>query len=834
MTSGANLHSNPTSSATAVRDESGEIKRDFLAGGDALAALARRTHLVDTVVAAEYSRLLAPAFPSGLALLAVGGYGRRELFPHSDIDLMFLVPDAAPSGAAKEALSLFMRTIWDAGLRLSHSVHTLRDCCEIHEGNIELTVSLMDRHFVTGDPELAETLAARLPKFLQAQRATIARQLCRLTHQRHDKFHNTIYHLEPNIKEGPGGFRDLQLTAWLAQLTRGADARPTAPLDADFLFRLRCFLHYRSNRDNNLLSFDAQEEFAELPFEQATDAAGVMREYFRHARAIQRGALRAVESFEAKSSSLLTGFRDWRSRLSSSEFTVSRDRVMFRSPQQLEKDPETLLRLFLLVGRHKVTLHPETERRIADHLPALTTWFAEPRNLWPILHEILTLPHAATALRAMHDSGVLKAVFPEWGQIECYVVRDFNHRYTVDEHTLVTLDSLEELAASQEPERRRFTHLLSEIDDLAILRLALIFHDVGKGGESDAHAVESARLADDAAQRVGVPGELRPLLRALIAQHLVLSSAMNGRDLDDPATARWLTDRVGTIEVLKNLTLLTFADTSAVHPKAMSPWRLEQLWRVYITAHRELTRELDTDRIQSAPASAEREAFLKGFPTRYLRIHSDTEIDYHMDLDAHRRESGMALDIQRRGGVYHLTVLAKDRLFLFASMAGALASFGMNILKAEAFANQQGTVLDTFAFADPQRTLELNPPDLERLRQTLERVLMGKLDVKTLLRNRPRPSAPSRNSRVPSRVSFDNEASESATLVEVIAQDRPGLLYDMASAISEAGCSIDVVLVETEAHKALDVFYVTANGRKLEASLRDVLQSRLIERAATG
>jgi [protein-PII] uridylyltransferase len=832
MTSEGKLLSNP---AQTVKDEAIEIQSGFLAGGDAAGVLARRTCLVDGVVLAEYHRLLAPTFRSGLVLLAVGGYGRRELFPHSDIDMMFLVPEGAPGGAAKEALAQFMRSIWDCGLRLSHSVHSVRECCEIHEGNIELTVSLIDRRFLTGDEDLYQSLADRLPKFFQAQRTTISRQLCRLAHQRHTKFHNTIYHLEPNIKEGPGGLRDLHLVAWLEQLagTTGEGRARTAP-DAEFLFRLRCYLHYRSNRDSNLLSFDAQEEYAEQSYEAEPDAAAVMRQYYRHARAIQRNTLRTIETFEAKSSSLLAGFRDWRSRLSNAEFTVSRDRALFRSPVQLEKDPDVLLRLFLLAGRHKVTLHPETERKIAERLPALTAWFAEPRAIWPALREVLSLPHAATAVRAMHDSGVLRAIFPEWGLIECYVVRDFNHRYTVDEHTLVTLETLQELAATEVPERRRFSNLMSEIEDHSILRLALLFHDVGKGGETDSHAMESARVAELAAVRIGVPDESRKLLAALIEQHLTLSSAMNGRDLDDPSTGRWLADRVGTIEVLKNLTLLTFADTSAVNPTAMSPWRLEQLWRVYVTAHRELTRELDTHRIQSAPASAERESFLKGFPTRYLRIHSDAEVAYHMELDVQRRETGMALDIQKRGGVYHLTVLAKDRLFLFASMAGALASFGMNILRAEAFANQQGTILDTFAFSDPQRTLELNPPDLDRLRQTLERVLLGKLDVKTLLRNRPKPALPSKNSRIQSRVSFDDKASETATLVEVVTQDRPGLLYDLASAFSEAGCSIEVVLVDTEAHRALDVFYITANGRKLEQALLDSLHARLVERAAAG
>jgi [protein-PII] uridylyltransferase len=203
-----------------------------------------------------------------------------------------------------------------------------------------------------------------------------------------------------------------------------------------------------------------------------------------------------------------------------------------------------------------------------------------------------------------------------------------------------------------------------------------------------------------------------------------------------------------------------------------------------------------------------------------------------MELDQRRIAAGVALEIEKQGPVYRLTVVAKDRLFLFASIAGALASFGMNILKAEAFANQQGTVLDTFSFNDPQRTLELNPQEMDRLRLTIERVLLGKADVKQLLKNRPKPGPPSKGSTITGRVSFDNSASEAATLVEVVAQDRPGLLYDLASAFSDSGCSIDVVLVDTEAHKAIDVFYITVGGRKLDGTLQEKLQDALLKACA--
>jgi [protein-PII] uridylyltransferase len=302
---------------------------------------------------------------------------------------------------------------------------------------------------------------------------------------------------------------------------------------------------------------------------------------------------------------------------------------------------------------------------------------------------------------------------------------------------------------------------------------------------------------------------------------------MMSRDLGDPATAIELAQRVQTIENLRLLALMTYCDISAVNPDAMTPWRLEQLWRTYLVGHRELTRELETERIH-LHSEDEKSAFLEGFPTRYVRTHTEEQVRAHVDLARVAVENGVAMMLERGSGVYSLTLVTSDRPNLFASLAGALSAFGMNILKAEAFANANGQVLDTFCFADPMRTLELNPAEADRLKTTVRRAVLGKEDVQRLLRGRAKPAVPSKHAAVKPTVAIDAEASETATLVEIVAEDRPGLLYDLASTFSSAGCSIEVVLIDTEAHKALDVFYVTKDGTKLEPQVHQDLRDRLL------
>jgi [protein-PII] uridylyltransferase len=804
----------------------------FLATGDAAAALAERTAFVDRVVLESAAELLLPASPAGLALLAVGGYGRRHLFPHSDLDLLLLFETERQAVVSQEAISAFLQRLWDSGLRISHSVRTPDECAEVHDSNIELNVSLLDQRYLAGDRAFYAELARRLPKFIHANREPLIRNLAQLTHDRHAKYAGTIYHLEPNVKETPGGLRDFQLVCWLEQLRetstgRLAAAEPGPELDAAFRFlaRVRCFLHLESGRDNNLLTFDAQDALSER--QKSGDSAAWMREYYRHSRAIHRAAVRALEHDEAQSSGLFAQFRDWRSRLSNADFSVHRERAHFRAPQALDQDPQLALRLFEFVARHGVPISPEAEQRIQAQLDRTRHYFSEPQPVWPVLRSILSLPHAPLAVRLMYECGLLAAIFPEMALIECLVIRDFYHRYTVDEHTLVAIKNLASAANS-------YGGLAGEIKEPALVLFALLFHDVGKGAAGEGPVDASVRLARGAMARIQMPAQDQDVVLFLISRHLALSAVMRSRDVFDPQTVREVAHQMETVERLKALTLLTYADISAVNPEVMTPWLSQQLWQLYLMVYNELTRELETDRIEPVDAGPpERSAFLAGLPVRYLRTHTETEIEEHMALEAKARQRGVAVEIRRLESAWLMTFAAIDRPGLFARAAGTLAAFGMNILRAEAFSNRRGMVLDTFTFADPMRTLELNPTEVDRLLATAERVIQGKTDVQQLLRNRPKPGLPSRTARIPARVSFNSQASSSATLVEITAEDRPGLLYDLASAISSSGGNIEVVLIDTQAHKAIDVFYVTMDGVKLAAGQEQSLGESL-RRACAG
>ena len=802
-----------------------------------------RTRLADSLVISGAIANLDSKVPVPFSIAAVGGYGRRELFPYSDIDLLILVENEADLAVLKDPLSEYLRSLWDANLRVSHSSRTLAECSRLQDGNTELHVSLLDLRFLTGDRDLFQALQNKLKEVFDRQGGTITRRLVELAQQRHKKFNNTVYHLEPNIKEAPGGIRDIHLLRWLGQLPPQHEAIRGSLTElsnaTQFLFALRAFLHLRAGRDNNLLTFELQDEVARsLPREPLSPEAW-MRLYYGHARRVFQCALRAIEYAETQDASLMRQFRDWRSRLSTSDFTISRDRIFLRNPASTLHSPESVLDLFAFVGRHGVQLSWDAQRRIQNESDRVAAQFAEHPPQWPVWRNFFAQPHTALALSQMQETCALAAALPEWKNIDSLVVRDFYHRYTVDEHTLVAIDAIDRLMAKKPDTPSRFHDFELSENDQAILRLAILLHDIGKGtapGEHVRGSIESGRAI---LSRMHAPQHVEQQVLFLIEHHLDLSVIMSGRDMEDPATARSLSARVGTQEDLLRLTLLTYADISAVNPTAMTPWRLEQLWRVYLMGTEQLTRELSTDRIHepAQPGWGDELApeighFLNGLPKRYLRTHTREEIEHHYLLSQKSKRDDVAIEIAREAGAYLLTVLAHDHPGLFSALCGTLASFGMNIVKAEAASNAEGCILDLIRFTDPLRTLELNPSEVNRLEWTVECVVKGTVEVTDLLKRRRPVRRPTTDATIAPSVRFDNEASENATLVDFVCEDRPGLLYDLTSAIASLGCNIEVVMIETEAHRAVDVFYVTQNGRKLNEPMQERLRTDLLAAGA--
>jgi [protein-PII] uridylyltransferase len=781
-----------------------EIREQFFRTRNAAAALAERTARVDAIVKQRWQWM-----PQDVALLAVGGYGRKELFPYSDIDLLILTPDEKAQAAIKEPLSMFLRDLWDQGLRISQSVHTPAECNQIDSANAELAVSLLDRRPLAGSEGLSRQI--------RDPRPDLGRNIVQLTHERHAKFQDTVYHLEPNVKDSPGGLRDLQVLRWMAKLGAGDEK---LPVGVPVLFEIRCFLHYLGGRDDNKLSFERQDEIA--PLNGAASPEALMRQYYRAVRDIARLANRRLERFESKRSSLFSQFRDRTSKFSNADFSVLHGVVFFRTPQVLESDPGLLVRLFEFIARHGLPLAPDTEERIERAMPVFEDQLGSHAGIWNAFREILRLPYAARALRAMHETRALEAIFPELLDMEALVIRDFYHRYTVDEHTLVAIETVLELRNRKED---TFGDLAAETQELDLLVTALLFHDVGKGTPEQGHVTASKRIAEKALRRAGISDRAWDVVAFLIEAHLEMSAAMNSRDISDPSTARDVASKTGTVERLKLLTLLTYGDISAVNPAAMTPWRRQLLWNLYTQTYAELTREL-TARTPRPDTQADPEVkvFLEGLPPRYLRTHTQQEIEEHVRLEREGRQRGVAVSLTKNTA-WVLTVVADDRPFLFAAVAATLSSFGFNILKAEAFSNAHGKVIDTFTFADDARTLELNPEESGQVTRTVVKAIRGEIGVEQLLARRPKVK-PDSHALAGARVNFDNEVSPSATLIELVTQDRPGLLYDVAALISKRGGNIEVVLVDTEAKKAIDVFYVTklsdSDARELTAAMAEI------------
>ena len=856
--------------------ESAAIEQEFSVTGEGRTALTRRTALVDSIVQRLWNEIIVgsqpgasladPDIPENFALVATGGFGRGWLFPHSDIDLLFLYSGGNSENELKDPIRRFSQELWDLRLKLSPATRNLAECEKFDPNNVEFAISLLDCRYLAGARELFSKLREKtVPRLVGRECQNLIQNLGDLTRARHHKFGNTVFHLEPNVKDGPGGLRDYNVANWLAlisameKLKVWPDMKTLLPVSSrrafdaalDFQMSVRCFLHFRHARHDNTLTWEMQDEAAARKIGtsdmEITNAADWMRVYFGHVRSVHRVCNQLLEEIPAAWSSLYRQLQGWRSRVPSEDFSVVDGLIFLRQQQQSDglRDPEMLLRLFHFMAEHGLKLSTTTEYKVEQALPALAATPPRGAELWLYLQETLVQPHAADALRAMNALRLLALLLPELKGIEALVVRDFYHRYTVDEHSFLAIENLHRLKESKSEWDRRFAELLGELEQPELLYLALLLHDSGKAVPSDNHVEVSLQLTDSCVERLDLDPVDRETVRYLVASHLEMSAAMR-RDVFDPANVKMFAERVGVPERLKMLCLMTYADIKAVNPEAMTPWKADNLWQLYIACANYLSRSAD-ERVHTsndgsslahlrslAPVAGKKiNIFLEGLPQRYLRIHGATDVLAHAEMAARLGQDSVQLNLKQVRHWYELTLITTDRPFLFASVSGALAAWGMNIVKANAFSNAAGMVVDTFYFTDRFRTLEMNLQEWERLKKSIAAVIKGEADVARMLRDRLKSEKANRTKvKIATQIEFDDGCSAHSTLVQILTQDRPGLLYRMCSLVSKHECNIEIALIETEGQMAIDVLYLTSGGVKLRADRQAALGQALRDELA--
>ena len=795
-------------------------------------ALRQYSHRMDAMI----QQLFAEAGPLSqpVGVFALGGYGRRQLCLHSDIDILILF--AAPIGANDERfLHAFLNPLWDLSLTIGHHVREVAEGANLAADNDEFLLALTDARAVVGDATLLDQFAGGTEATKTAVRTLDA--LKGLIAARHSRFNDTLYQLEPDLKESPGGLRDLFGALTIAKLTdpgllgRGGSS-PRALDDAEeFMLRVRSILHFEAKRHHNILTHELQERAADyLDYAGATPRQRVERlmgEYFRHARAIDRSLRWALKAAP---------------RPIGPNLVRTADGIAFLDVRAAAEHPETWLAAFEAAVAGGCSVADDSLAMIQQNAARYRAedFYPTKSRRADLLRFLKPRPGLYEQLSEMHDVGLLGQLFPEFRAISSRVVRDFYHKYTVDEHTLLTIRNLERLTGAPS-ERERFSRLLGELEEPELLVLALLYHDVGKWRDDD-HHVESARMAREMFDRLDLAADARATIEFLVVEHLKMSVAAFRRDTEDPEIVRQFAALVGVEERLKMLCLLTLADVEAVSRETLTSWREELLWRLYVDTYNHLTLSYGDEVINGGPSlsielvrnrppdldARDIEDFLNGLPRRYLQLFSPEAIYRHV---RHARTVGPDMVdawIERQDDGWGLTVLAHDRAFLFSNISGVLSSYGMDILRGFAFTKDNGLILDMFYFTDQERFLELNPEAEEKVIGRLKDVIFGRQDLAARLKSREEGAGRRRLPGFAPVVHCDNESSRRYTIVEILAENAIGLLYRMSRAMSESGCEVDLVLINTEGRRAIDVFHLTRQGNKLSAEQQQELTENLL------
>jgi len=852
-----------------------ELERDTWAGEGGIELTLRFSEAVDTLVrfvvdatTIRFSKRYARAHQR-CGVIAQGGYGRREMNPWSDVDLLIVYPGRI-SPYVETISERLIQTLFDANLQAGWAVRTMRDCLEQAERDLTIKTSMLDGRYVAGSralgSEFTEVVQDRL---IQKDALGFINQKMDEYLTRHAAQGGSVFLLEPNIKEGKGGLRDLHTLVWIARakcgvlsLTELAENDLASVSEQrelvrahEFLLRIRNALHFLTRVKQDKLSFEAQEQISSrFGYEKTADHTAVdvfMRDYYSHAAIVARTAADILTRLTAPPEP--TGLlQKLGSRKVRPGVTISGGHLVAEESLFVD-DPVELLRIFQDAQRNALTLSAATQQIVRKNAKRLTLKVARSAEAVDVFMAVLKSTDGVyRTLAEMHRLGVLGRLIPEFGRLFCMVQHDFYHVYTVDEHSLIGIHELESVRAGDYADASPvLTHVMRACDRPDLLFLAMMFHDLGKGYGGD-HDERGALMVRDIGKRLRLHLDDRRSLEFLVRNHLMMSMLAQTRDIEDDELVASFVRDVGTVQNLRNLYLLTFADMKAVGPTIWNGWRDHLLGELYLRAVdvfetgavSEANRQARVRRVRNRLIAAtagddERvrlEGFLEQMPESYLLHTTDERIVDHWrlyeSLGAGLFRAGVAHYPSR--GFSELTVCTYDSEGLFVRLCGVLSARNLGIVSAKIVTlTQERIAIDTFRVDHANEDVNVLDPEVwAELRNDIERVLADELDVAEMVdtseRARPVPASVRRaRKRARTNVGIDNVVSRKFTVIEVYAADRRGLLFRVANAIYESGLKIHIAMINTHVNQVLDVFYVTdTDGKKIRS---DADQARVCE-----
>ncbi|MEZ5670627.1 MAG: [protein-PII] uridylyltransferase [Alphaproteobacteria bacterium] len=834
-----------------------EIKARFMAEPQGDTAVHARAYLIDQIVrlvhdfAADILHPVAnPTAGERLSVVAVGGYGRGELAPFSDIDLLFLRPyKQTPRG--EQVVESMLYLLWDLGFKVGHATRSVAECIRLGKADGTISTALLEARWIWGDQQLFQELRKRYRADLTqgAAREFVEMKLAERS-ARHARMGDSRYVLEPNIKDGKGGLRDLHTLGWIAKFVYGVEqidqlvdkkalTRKEAATFAraqSFLWTVRCLLHYLAGRAEERLTFEIQPEIAaRLGYTDHAGTSGVerfMKRYFLTAKEV--GDLTRIFCATLEAEQTKSRFRIPRLRLRRDEFGgfgLDNGRLTHVEADTFLADPRNLLRLFRVAQRHEVDIHPRALQLVSRNLKLVDKALREDEEANRLFLEMLTAPDPEPTLRRLNEAGVFGRFVPEFGRIVAQMQYNMYHVYTVDEHTIYAIGILSRIERGElADELPLASELIGKIVSRRVLYVAVLLHDIAKGRGGD-HSELGAKVARRLCPRLGLNAEETETVAWLVLYHLVMSETAFKRDLGDPKTIEDFVRLVQSPERLRLLLVLTVADIRAVGPQVWNGWKaslLRELYHVALeamvgglevdTAGERVARKLATlrERLADWPQADFDEHVARGFAAYWLSYDIDTLASHARMVRAAEIED-LPLAVQTRvdkaRAVTEITVYTFDQHGLFSRIAGALTVAGADVVDARIHTLNNGRALDTFWVQDTLTgtgtPAAFDRPDrLAKLSSYLEQSFRGRLRVKKVMSERSFQPRRNRVFKLEPRVLIDQKASATCTVIEVNGIDRPGLLYALTRALSERNTIIRSAKISTFGERAVDVFYV--------------------------